>query len=144
MSDRPYLLDTSVLLALVRGQELGSHIARRFGLLQTGQRPLVCIVSHGEIWVLARRNNWGAERHQALQTMLDNLVTVQLEHPGVIDAYVHLDLYSHNHPQGPRNMGKNDLWIAAAARASGATLLTTDQDFEHLIPDEISGVILPA
>jgi predicted nucleic acid-binding protein len=144
MSDRLYLLDTSVLLALVRGQELGGQIARRFGLLQARQRPLVCIVSHGEIWVLARRNSWGAERHQALQTMLDNLVTVPLEHPGVIDAYVHLDLYSHTHPQGARTMGKNDLWIAAAARASGATLLTTDQTFAHLVPDEVSGVILPA
>ena len=29
-------------------------------------------------------------------------------------------------------MGKNDLWIAATAHASGAVLVTTDQDFEHL------------
>jgi tRNA(fMet)-specific endonuclease VapC len=144
MSQRLHLLDTNILLALVRGQGLGSHIDQRFGLSGATQRPLVSIVSHGEIWVMARRNNWGTGRCQALRTMLDNLVTVQLDHPQVIEAYVHLDLYSHNHPRGARNMGKNDLWIAAAARASGATLLTTDQDFAHLIPDEISGVILPA
>jgi tRNA(fMet)-specific endonuclease VapC len=30
------------------------------------------------------------------------------------------------------NMQKNDLWIAAAARASDAILLTTDRDFDHL------------
>ena len=29
-------------------------------------------------------------------------------------------------------MGKNDLWIAATAHASGAILLSTDGDFEHL------------
>jgi tRNA(fMet)-specific endonuclease VapC len=29
-------------------------------------------------------------------------------------------------------MGKNDLWIAACAKASGASLLTTDKDFDHL------------
>lgn len=29
-------------------------------------------------------------------------------------------------------MGKNDLWIAAAAHVTGATLLTTDADFDHL------------
>ena len=29
-------------------------------------------------------------------------------------------------------MGKNDLWIAATAQVSGATLLTTDMDFDHL------------
>lgn len=31
-----------------------------------------------------------------------------------------------------RNMGKNDLWIAATASVTHATLLTTDQDFRHL------------
>ena len=31
-------------------------------------------------------------------------------------------------------MGKNDLWIAATAMATGATLLTTDKDFDHLDP----------
>lgn len=43
-----------------------------------------------------------------------------------------IDLYSHEHPDGARNMGKNDLWIAACAKAAGATLLTTDKDFSHL------------
>ncbi len=31
-----------------------------------------------------------------------------------------------------RNMGKNDLWIAATAHVLGAKLLTTDADFNHL------------
>jgi len=31
-------------------------------------------------------------------------------------------------------MGKNDLWIAATAHVTGATLLTTDKDFDHLDP----------
>ena len=30
-----------------------------------------------------------------------------------------------------RNMGKNDLWIAATAAATNTTLLTTDSDFDH-------------
>lgn len=34
-----------------------------------------------------------------------------------------------------RNMGKNDLWIAATASILEATLLTTDQDFNHLTPE---------
>ena len=29
-------------------------------------------------------------------------------------------------------MGKNDLWIAACAAATRATLVTLDRDFEHL------------
>lgn len=31
-----------------------------------------------------------------------------------------------------RNMGKNDLWIAATASVTNATLITTDKDFYHL------------
>lgn len=31
-----------------------------------------------------------------------------------------------------RNMGKNDLWIAAIASVFDMTLLTTDADFNHL------------
>ena len=39
-------------------------------------------------------------------------------------------------------MSKNDVWIAASAKASGAVLLTTDRDFEHLIPGRIQGVVI--
>jgi predicted nucleic acid-binding protein len=31
-----------------------------------------------------------------------------------------------------RNMGKNDLWIAATAYVTQAESITTDQDFDHL------------
>lgn len=29
-------------------------------------------------------------------------------------------------------MGKNDIWIAASARAIGARILTTDRDFDFI------------
>jgi predicted nucleic acid-binding protein len=32
-------------------------------------------------------------------------------------------------------MGKNDIWIAAAANVTGAMVVTTDKDFDHLQPD---------
>lgn len=61
-------------------------------------------------------------------------MTVDVNIAEVIEAYVEIDIYSLQHPDGARNMGKNDLWIAACAKASGATLLTTDTDFDHLNP----------
>jgi tRNA(fMet)-specific endonuclease VapC len=142
MSEPLYLLDTNVLLFLTRGSALGKHIDARFGLRAARQRPLVCVVSHGEVWVLARRNGWGDEKQAALRNLLENVVNVDINHPRVIDAYVELDLVSQSNPAGARNMGKNDLWIAAAAKASGATLLTTDNDFDHLIPDHLAGVVI--
>ena len=132
MSDTLYLLDTNVILTLVRGNALAEFIDGKFGLRESKLRPLACIVSHGEVRVLASRNWWGEKKLAALQTALDNLVTVDINHPDVLDAYVEIDTYSQEHPDGARNMGKNDLWIAACAKAAGATLLTTDKDFDHI------------
>ena len=47
----------------------------------------------------------------------------------VIDHYVELDHYSRSIG---RRMNTNDLWIAASAAATGAMLLTTDHDFDHI------------
>jgi hypothetical protein len=39
----------------------------------------VSIVTHGELKVLADRNEWGAEKRNVLAHALDNLVTVNIE-----------------------------------------------------------------
>jgi tRNA(fMet)-specific endonuclease VapC len=137
MSERLYLLDTNVLLLLVRGGDLGLGIEARYRLRSAKQRPFVSIVSHGEIRVLAKRNGWGEAKLLALQRALDGLVTIDINRPAVIDAYVELELVSLSRPGGARNMGKNDVWIAACARAAEVTLLTTDEDFGHLRPDHL-------
>ncbi len=142
MSEILYSLDTNIILALVRGSDLGRYVDETYGLRRAKQRPVTSVVTHGEVRVLAHRNNWGAARLDALSKALDNLVTIDINHPAVLQAYVDIDLASDRHPDGARNMGKNDLWIAACTRAAGATLLTTDRDFEHLIPDHINGEII--
>jgi len=139
MSDRLYLLDTGVLLALIRGNDLGRHIDQTFGLSSAKLRPLVSVVTHGEIWVLARRNSWGQDKRTSIETMLNNLVCVDINHPKVIEAYVEIDLFSCEHPPGSITMGKNDLWIAASARAACAYLLTCDNDFKHLFGKLVDG-----
>jgi tRNA(fMet)-specific endonuclease VapC len=63
-----------------------------------------------------------------------------------MDAYADIDTFSQGkHPIyneknafSARNMGKNDLWIAATSFLLDIPLLTTDQDFEHLNPHFIS------
>lgn len=136
-----YLLDTSVVLALVRGKELGHRIARTYQLSSQPMRPLLCSVSQGELWALAEANGWEEARRRALAEMLASLVIVDPGNPMVVDAYVALYMVCRRHPRGSRvNMGENDLWIAAAARAAGTTLLTLDRDFEH-IPREAVDVV---
>lgn len=128
MSAPSYVLDTSVVLLLARGGELGRAVAQRYGLESVGVRPILSIVTHGELRALARRNEWGDKKLRVLERIIMECVTIEISRD-VIDAYVDLDVASHS---AGRPMGKNDLWIAGTARAAKAPLLTTDKDFEHL------------
>jgi len=139
---RPYLLDTSVILHLVRGKALGQQIQATYDLIQCQPRPLVSVVSLAEARVLAEASNWGEAKRQALDTAFRSLTIVNINHPSVIDAYVQLELHARAHPQGARRMGKNDLWIAATAVAAQAVLLTTDKDFAFLIPSPVRGHVI--
>jgi tRNA(fMet)-specific endonuclease VapC len=130
-----YLFDTTVLLALIRGGELGRYVNHTFRLSEVINKPLISVVSHGEIWALADRNGWGDKKRQALSEMLGDLVTLDLNDRSIIDAYVDVHRKNLAHPKGSRVLSDNDKWIAATARAAAAVLLTTDQDFIHLNPD---------
>jgi tRNA(fMet)-specific endonuclease VapC len=127
-----YLLDTNVVLHLVRGNAVGKELAAAFGLLNNVNRLLISIVSHGELLLLAARNKWGAEKRAALENALDNLVAVDLNDKAVLSAYVEVQQYSRQAPGGSRELNANDAWIVACAKAADATLLTTDRDFSHL------------
>jgi tRNA(fMet)-specific endonuclease VapC len=130
-----YLFDTSVLLALLRGKQLGSYLNQTFRLSEVINRPIISVVSHGEIMAMAERNAWGDKKRAGLQNMLDDLITIDLSDPLIIANYVLVDQKNLSHPKGARNISDNDMWIAATAIATGALLLTTDQDFLHLHPN---------
>jgi tRNA(fMet)-specific endonuclease VapC len=51
-----YLLDTNILLHLIRGKATGAYIDSTYQLQKQPHTPLICIVTHGEIWTLAREN----------------------------------------------------------------------------------------
>jgi tRNA(fMet)-specific endonuclease VapC len=144
MTEPLYLLDTNILLALIRGKDFGRKIEARFGLNSAKQKPLLSVVSCGEIRVLSELNSWGPAKKSVLEIALADLVIVDIHHPQVLEAYVLLDVASQRHSGGARNMGKNDLWIAACAAATSAILLTSDRDFEHLVPHHLAAeVVLP-
>ena len=60
----------------------------------------------------------------------------------LLQAYVQIDSFSQGKNinfdllkgGSARNMGKNDIWIAATAYSLEARLITTDKDFSHLDP----------
>ena len=126
-----YLLDTSILLLLVRGGPIARYIRVTYQLDEVAQRSLVCVVSHGEIRAMASRREWGEAKQSRLAEALREYVTVDVNDERVWDAYVQADRVSRGAPKGARTIGDNDRWIAAAAKAAGAVLLTADRDFLH-------------
>jgi tRNA(fMet)-specific endonuclease VapC len=71
-------------------------------------------------------------------------LVIDLNFRDIIDRYAEIDAFSQGRLDGrksnftARNMGKNDLWIAATASVLDATLLTTDNDFNHLHDEFLS------
>ena len=64
-----------------------------------------------------------------MRFLLGYFARAPLETPAMLEAYALIDAFSE---RTGRAMGKNDVWIAATAHVTGATLLTTDHDFQHL------------
>lgn len=122
-----YVLDTSALLPLLRGKELGELIDRTFGLRATPYLHTLSIVTHAELWVLIERNGWGDERKAAVEKALQEFVTVDVAGSQIVSAYRRAEAASVG-----ITMGKNDVWIAATAMITGLPLITTDKDFNHL------------
>jgi predicted nucleic acid-binding protein len=123
------LLDSNVLIHGVRRGLTWQKIKSECDPLMRLPKPVVCIVSHGELRSFAERNDWGDEKRDYASWLLNYFDVFDINKPAVIDAYALLDTVSH---QAGITMGKNDLWIAATAHVYGATIVTTDKDFDHL------------
>ena len=73
-----------------------------------------------------------------MDNFLLRFVVTDINTDDTINRYAEIDAFSQGRLDGrksklsARNMGKNDLWIAATASVLEATLLTTDNDFDHL------------
>ena len=133
-----YLLDTNIIVLNLQKKPLAYQIRDELGLDDAGNDTYLSVVSIGEITSLALQNKWGQARLAAIDTYLSNFVILDINVQAVLDRYAETDAFSQNRLSGgplgtsARNMGKNDLWIAATTSVIGATLITTDRDFDHL------------
>ncbi len=133
-SNRLYLLDTNVILALARMGPLGNYIDGTFGLTKNPSHCMTSIVCEGEIGVFQAAKNWGEAKRAFVAAFFKSITVVEIADPKLVEAYVAIDLFLRHLPQGAKNIGQNDKWIAALAKETGAHLLTTDTDFEELDP----------
>jgi predicted nucleic acid-binding protein len=132
--DALVVLDTGVLVHLIRDSALGKWLEEQYLLGARTDRPLISIVSVGEILSLARQFDWGPDKVGIMTDLVRQLVVVDISTSNVLELYAEIDSYSR--AEG-RPMGKNDAWIAATAKAADAWLLTLDKDFDHLDPSHI-------
>ena len=124
-----YLLDTNILVHLIRGNALGKAIETNFALAGSWSRCLISVVTVGEMYSLARQWGWGQKKLDQLQALLNQLVWIDINHPDILETYAEVEDISH---RAGRSMRQNVLWIAATAKVSGTVLLTLDGDFDHL------------
>jgi len=130
------LLDTNVILNIIRAKDVAA--ITNF-INPHGSLIYISVVSEAEAKSLAIRNKWGTNRLNHLNNFLDTVTIIDVNQLSV-NIYADIDAYSQrlnpafeNYPfETPRNMGKNDLWIASLAALLGLRLITTDADFDHL------------
>jgi len=128
------LLDTNVLIHLIRGKDAGVRIREELGLVERSERPIISIVTVGEVRALALKLGWGDGKRVALNELIRQLVIVGIDSDEVLTRYAEIDYYSEKVAKPARPFGQNDTWIAASCSAYGAHLVTTDRDFDHLTP----------
>ena len=135
-----YLLDTGILLGYVRSAHYAKYIEQTFELMTPTNISYISIVTVGELYSLAAQLHWGDKKRKVVESLLDEVYSIDINDRDILERYAEIDAFSQGRhvdrklPDGmsSRNMGKNDLWIAATASVLNAKLLTTDRDFEHL------------
>ena len=130
------MLDTNIVIHLTRDET--EH--KLLSFLNPEMKDIhISYATIAEVESIAFQNNWGKRKIKRFESFLDEAQIIKID-DFLLRAYVEIDAYSQKrHPEfsiypftTPRNMGKNDLWIAATASLLHLSLITTDGDFDHL------------
>lgn len=133
-----FIFDTNILVHIIRNEAFFTNFKKAYNLSKNN--AIISVVTEGEILSISSQFKWGKRRNLRLTSILSNLIIHPIKIQSIIKAYAQIDAYSQgkllNNPlpnkMSARNMGKNDLWIAATAHVTNSTLITTDKDFDHL------------
>lgn len=133
-----YVLDTNIILTYFRKHSSWYRIEETFGIFESGTEVMIPSIIIGELRSLAIQNGWGERKIAKLEELIKRFIPLTDLTDDVINRYAEIDAFSQGKLPGrkldcsARNMGKNDLWIAAVTSTLNATLITTDGDFDHL------------
>lgn len=133
-----YLLDTNIVILYSRDSDISKRIEEKYQLFDESNTLAVSVVTLGEIDAFIKKLGIGEKKRQKMNSLLNQLAKVKLNSKPIIERYGTIDAYSQGNLKDKpsnftaRNMGKNDIWIAATASIYNLTLITTDKDFNHL------------
>ena len=119
------IYDTNLLITAIRKD------------LPVSNRVVIPIVVIGELRAFAFKSDWGIQKVNRMNRLVDTFPIADITLP-VTQIYAEIDAFSQNKYErlplndSARNMGKNDIWIAAIALFLDMELHTTDNDFNHL------------
>lgn len=134
-----FLWDTNLLLHRIRRSNRFDEANKAHQFFSPENRVFLSVINIGEIESIAYQRNWGQAKWAELGHCIQGISLLGI-YEETIHAYAKIDAYSQGKLAGQplhlglsaRNMGKNDLWLAATAHVGNFTFVTTDNDFDHL------------
>jgi predicted nucleic acid-binding protein len=134
-----FVFDTGIIVGYVRDAGYCKYLDGKYAPLDPSNLAVISAVSKGEILSLTIQFGWGQVKKDKVKALLDRLPSLDVNREAILERYAEIDAFSQGRlasstGTSARNMGKNDLWIAATASALNAKLVTIDRDFDHLTP----------
>lgn len=105
--------------------------------LQVPSRLVTPIIMVGELKAFALKADWDIQKARRKDGIINDYSTADIELEITLiyaqtDAFSQGKLKNSSLGNSTRNMGKNNIWIAAIALYLDVELHTTDNDFDHL------------
>jgi len=129
MSTMFFVADSNFLIQLIRSD------------IEVPDNVVLSTVVIGELLSMGARRRWGPKTMETIESSIrkNPIIEVSLD---IARLYATIETYTQGkNPDYPlpigtsaRNMGKNDLWIAATAMYFDLPLATSDRAFTHLLP----------
>jgi len=137
-----YVLDTRLVVHVVRGSQIGEVADKRFALRTRPERPLISVTTIAEVRraaaTLAKR--WTPEQVSQLDALLAEFSPVNIHSRLVQDAYVQIGSTLDN---ALETIPDRKVWVAAVAAATNAALLTYDTDYQRIPGNMLNVVFVP-
>ncbi|EIM78567.1 twitching motility protein PilT [Nitritalea halalkaliphila LW7] len=134
------LLDTSVILHYMRDDELSRNLEATYHLVSDPSKIiLLTAISIGEIEGFFLRKSYGVKQTERWRKLVEKSIILNIDGKDnkLMKAYAEIQAFCQsNHPAlkpgKSKTIEQNDMWIAAIAHVTQATLFSKDSDFEHL------------